>query len=314
MGTEEHTSSLPPSPPWTVSVLSHQPDPPDFRQVRHLSPQLRPGEFHHDVRHDVHLHSGGKTPVFYTESHRTSSTTDIFLSPPLLPIALPSKELHEDFSLPTIWKKEGYYRPGSLEKSGHERSSEYMNVITMFPSSCEDALADYSVGQFQHQTSNLGTQRTSLRLQSGLPGRLRSDIRRPPSIHLPGGLPLASLRPRTRIQTGGPPRVSISIQGETGGPSRFSPALQGVSGSRLTLMDNCRITKISSASAMAKLVNPSVSIWNEFKIVVDHDMYEEDHRNVYMKRVYGSRWVQTQMFIAGDQMMRLPVQSVLPGR
>ena len=189
-----------------------------------------------------------------------------------------------------------------------------MNVITMFPSSCEDPLADYSVGQFQHQTSNLGTQRTSLRLQSGLPGRLRSDIRRPPSIHLPGGLPLASLRPRTRIQTGGPPRVSISIQGETGGPSRFSPALQGVSGSRLTLMDNCRITKIGSASAMAKLVNPSVSIWNEFKIVLDHDMYEEDHRNVYMKRVYGPRWVQTHMFIAGDQMMRLPVQSVLPGR
>ena len=82
-------------------------------------------------------------------SYRTRCTTDIVLSPSLLPFALSTREFHEDFGLSTIWKKWGYYRLGTMEKTGRGRSSEYMYVITMFPGSSEDAHAVYS-GQFQH--------------------------------------------------------------------------------------------------------------------------------------------------------------------
>ena len=298
MGSLEDSSFLQAPASWAVLEFCHQPEPPDFQQVRQLPPLLRPGEPNHDGSHTALLHSEHEIPAYCPKNRKVSEAVHHLLSPPLLLSALPSVKQVQDLGPDTVWKKRGHYLPGGLEITGRGRSSEYMHNITMFLSSCEDTHAA-PYGQFQHHTRNLGTQRTSLRLQFGLPGRLLSDMRRPPSIHLPGGRPLNIRLPRTRIQTGG--------------PSRLSPSAQGVSGSRLILMEHCRITMSGSGSAMMGLISPCVSIWNEIRIISDHDMHQGHQNTVYMLRLYGPKWVQTHMFIAEDQMMRLPVQSVLPG-
>ena len=95
--------------------------------------------------------------------------------------------------------------------------------------------------------------------------------------------------------------------------SRISPSVQGVSGSRLNLMEHCRITMSGSEAAKAGLVNPCVSIWNEIRIISDPDMLQGHQDTVYILPLYGPKWLQTHMFMAEHQMMRLPVQSVLPG-
>ena len=291
MGPQENTSSLPSPPSWTLSELSHQPEPPDAQQVSQLSPQLRPGEFHPDDYQTADTPSADRPLLIYDVNYGTRHTSVATTSPAL---AATIEDFHENFDPLTIWNGGARFNLGTMERPGDRISSEYKNVITMFPSSAQD-VSNISYGQRQTWTSYRGTRRIPTSFKAGPPSSLRKEVRCPPPTPSLEALPLTG-RPRARVITGG--------------PSLYTNSTQGVSGDHLIRMVNCRVTKSASAAAMslAVVLKPSANLCNKGKVVTNHDISGGRYHIKYRWKNYVPRWARNHLLSESTQMNRRPTQ------
>ena len=270
------------------SKLGHQPEPPDPQQGRQLLPQMGPNDFHPDEHWMVHVPSTGKLLPIYDVSYGTRHSYVAAVSPAII------EGLQEDFGPMTIWNEGAHVNPDTTERSRAWISSEYNNVITMFPSSAQDD-SSTSYGQCHTWTSYLGTQRISTSPKAGPPDSLRKKARHPPPTSSLGGLPLAG-RPKPRDITGG--------------PSLYNNSTQGVSADHRIQMVNCRETKSASVPAMslAVVLKPSANLCNKVNVVTFHDFSRGRRYIKYRWRDYVPRWARYHLLSQCTEMNRRPTQ------
>ena len=291
--SKEDTSSLP-TPPPGCPPLGHQPQSPDPQQGRQLLPQLTPGDFHPDDYQAVHISRTGKILPIYDVKYGTWHSRVASISPALPAIA---KGFHEDFGPTTIWNGGARVNPDTMERLEARISSEYKNIIYMFPSSAQDDSSS-SYGQCHTGTSYHGTQRSSNSPSSGPHHSLRKKVRRPPPASSLGGLPL-----------GGRP-VPRDI---TEGPSLYKNSNQGVSADHRTQMVNCRGTDSASVPAMplAMAFKLSANLCNKVKVVKISDFSKGRWCVKYRWRNYVPRWARNHLLSQCTRMNRRPTQSTI---
>ena len=181
---------------------------------------MRPGEFHPDDYQTADTPSADRPLLIYDVNYGTRHTGVTTTSPA---VAATMEDFHEDLDPLAIWNEGARFDLGTMEGPGGRISSEYKNVITMFPSSAQD-VSNIPYGQRQIWTSYLGTQRIPTSSKAGPPSSLRKEVRCPPPVPSLETLPLIG-RPKARVITEG--------------PSLYTNSTQDMPGDHLIRMVNC---------------------------------------------------------------------------